>query len=255
MEYVSFASGSSGNCALLRGGGVNLLIDAGISTKRIRASLRSLGLDGGDITAILLTHEHSDHVSGLRVWSKHFDTPVYGTAGTTTALLREQKCCPQVLRSLPAELGLELGELYIRAVPLCHDAAQPVGYRIEGERSAIAVLTDLGTLTEPVLQAARGCRFAVAETNHDVELLRHGPYPPALQRRILGEWGHLSNEAGAALCRELLAHGAEAVLLGHLSLENNRPELAMQAVRAQVGRELRVEIAPRDGMSARFTPC
>ena len=229
----------------MRGGGVNLLIDAGISTKRIRTSLREWGLDLPDITAILVTHEHTDHVSGLKVLTKNFNTPVYASAGTAAALLREEACRGGNLRLLPGSGRLDLGELCIRPVPLSHDAAEPVGYRIEGEKSALAVLTDLGILTEAVLNAARGCRFAVVETNHDIAMLRCGPYPAALQRRILGDRGHLCNEAGAELAFRLASAGAKEVLLGHLSAENNRPELALKAVGDRVGRELRVSVAPR----------
>ena len=253
MEYISFASSSSGNCALLRFGGVNLLIDAGISMRRIRMNLRSLGLDLGDLRGVLVTHEHSDHVSALPMLSKYTDLPVWLSRGTGEALLREGKCAEKNLRILGEDLSLDLGELRILGVPLMHDAAQPIGWRIEGEKCALAVLTDLGKLTEGVLNAAKGCRFAVVETNHDVELLRRGPYPPALQRRILGDRGHLSNEAGALLARHLMEHGAEEVLLGHLSKENNRPALALAAVRAQVGDGLRVTAAPPDTCSQRIS--
>ncbi len=255
MTYVSFASGSSGNCALIRGGGVNLLIDAGISLRRIRQGLMSVGLDVCDLDGILVTHEHIDHTAGLKVLSKHFDTPVYLSRGTAEALLREEKCAGKNLRPLPDVPDWNLGELRILGVPLSHDAAQPLGYRIEGEKSAMAVLTDLGVVTEAVQKAARGCRFAVVETNHDLNMLRCGPYPAALQRRIAGDHGHLSNEAGAALCRELMAYGAEALLLGHLSRENNLPELALRAVRQEVGDALRVEAAPRDTFSSEFSIC
>ena len=246
MEYVCFASGSSGNCALLRGGGVNLLIDAGISLRRIRQALRSRALDLEDVTAVLVTHEHTDHVSGLAMLSKYTDIPVYLSAGTAEALRREGRCGEKNLRPLGPGLALSLGELRILGVPVSHDAAQPLGWRVEGERSAVAVLTDLGKLTEEVRAAARGCRFAVVETNHDVELLRRGPYPPYLKRRILGEKGHLSNETGAELALLLAETGAEELLLGHLSKENNRPPLALAAVRRRVGADLRVSAAPRE---------
>ena len=249
MRYLSFASGSSGNCALLQGGGVNLLLDAGISLKRIRLGLRSRGLELEDVTGVLVTHEHSDHVSGLAMLSKYTDVPVYLSAGTAGALLREGKCAEKNLRVLPPSLELALGELRVLGIPLSHDAAQPLGYRAEGEKSALAVLTDLGKLTDAVFSAARGCRFAVVETNHDVELLRRGPYPPALQRRILGERGHLSNELGAELAGFLAESGGEAVLLGHLSRENNRPELALAAVQNRTGGALRVAVAPRESCS------
>ena len=252
MEYVCFASSSSGNCALLRGGGVNLLIDAGISMKRIRIGLRSLGLDLGDLRGVLVTHEHSDHVSALGMLSKYTDLPFFVSPGTGEALLREGKCAKKNLRPLGEDLTVCLGELRLLGVPLMHDAAQPIGWRIEGEKSAVAVLTDLGKLTEEVRAAARGCRFAVVECNHDVEMLRRGPYPPALQRRILGNRGHLSNEAGAELASVLAEAGAGEVLLGHLSRENNRPELALAAVRNRVGSDLRVSTALRDACSPRI---
>ena len=253
MDYICFASSSSGNCALLRGGGVNLLIDAGISMKRIRMHLRSLGLDLGDLRGVLVTHEHSDHVSALPMLSKYTELPFYLSPGTGEALLREGKCAGKNLRPLGEGLSFDLGELRLMGVPLMHDAAQPIGWRIEGEKGAMAVLTDLGKVTEGVLDAAKGCRFAVVECNHDVELLRRGPYPPSLQRRILGNRGHLSNEAGARLARHLAENGAEQLLLGHLSKENNRPELALAAVRRQVGGELRVCAAPPDSCSPRFS--
>jgi len=251
MNYLSFASGSSGNCALLRGGGVTLLIDAGISLKRIRLGLRQEGLELSDVTAVLVTHEHSDHVSGLGMLSKYSEIPVYGSAGTVEALRREGRCLEKNLRALPDDLSVDLGELHVLGVPQLHDAAQPLGYRIEGEKSAVGIFTDLGRLTETVANAARGCRFAVVETNHDVEMLRRGPYPPYLQRRILGDYGHLSNEAGAALALLLAEAGAEELFLGHLSRENNRPDLALAAVRARVGEELRVSPSPRDVYSRR----
>ncbi len=249
MRYISFASGSSGNCALVQGGGVNLLLDAGISMKRIRQGLHSQGLDLEDVTGVLVTHEHADHISGLRMLSKYTEIPVYLSAGTGEALLREGKCAEKNLRALSPALTLELGELRMIGIPLSHDAAQPLGWRVEGEKSALAVLTDLGCLTEEVISAARGCRFAVVETNHDVELLRRGPYPAALQRRILGDRGHLSNELGAELALCLARSGAEKVLLGHLSRENNRPELALAAVRVRTGPSLSAAVAPRDAYS------
>ena len=252
MDYICFASGSSGNCALLRGGGVNLLVDAGISMKRIRQGLQSVGLELGELDGVLVTHEHSDHVSALPMLAKYTELPFYLSEGTAEALLRSGKCGEKSLRPLPPDLSLSLGELRITGVPLPHDAAQPLGWRIEGEKSAVALLTDLGRLTEEVFRAARGCRFAVVECNHDVELLRRGPYPPSLQRRILGQKGHLSNEAGAALARHLAENGAEEVLLGHLSKENNRPELALAAVRKQTGSGLRVTAAPPDTCSQRI---
>ena len=252
VEVHVLASGSDGNCTVIRDEDRAIMVDAGLSYKKIKSLMDLNGIVDSEREGLFITHEHSDHVSGLRMLSKYTDIPVYLSEGTGRALLREQKCAEKNLRPLSPSLTLELGELRILGVPVSHDAAQPLGWRVEGERSALAVLTDLGCLTEGVLSAAKGCRFAVVETNHDVDLLLRGPYPAALQRRILGDRGHLSNELGAELALCLARSGAEKVLLGHLSRENNRPELALAAVRARVGDSLSVTAAPRDAYSEAF---
>ena len=249
MRYVSFASGSSGNCGLLQGGGVSLLVDAGISLKRIRGCLADEGLELGDLNGILVTHEHSDHVSGLAMLSKYTNLPMYMSGGTARAILRQTKCREESLRPIEAGVPLSLGELRVLAFETSHDAAQPFGYRFEGETGALAIVTDLGYVSRSVREAAEGCSAVVVEANYDLDMLRFGPYPMNLKRRILGNYGHLDNRDAAEFCVHLAENGAKQLLLAHLSKENNQPGLAKDAVTQCLSGEIRVQVAPRDGRS------
>ena len=177
MRYVSFASGSSGNCGLLRGGGVSLLVDAGISLKRIRACLADEGLELGDLNGILVTHEHSDHVAGLTMLSKYSELPVYMSGGTARAILRQIRCREESLHLVEAGVPFSLGELRVTAFETSHDAAEPLGFRVEGETGVLAIVTDLGYVSRGVREAVEGCAAAVVEANYDAEMLRYGPYP------------------------------------------------------------------------------
>jgi phosphoribosyl 1,2-cyclic phosphodiesterase len=249
MEYVSFASGSSGNCGLLRGGGISLLVDAGISLKRIRACLADEGMELSDLDGVLVTHEHSDHISGLGMLSKYTKLPMYMSGGTARALQRGAKCTGEDLFLLEAGTPLCLGELRIIAFDTSHDAAEPFGYRVEGENGALAVITDLGYVPRTLREAVSGCRAAVVEANYDLDMLRNGPYPLNLKRRIQGNYGHLENEDAAELCCFLAENGAEKLLLAHLSKENNLPELARMTVSRRLGREISLQVAPRESRS------
>lgn len=249
MRYVSFASGSSGNCGLLQGGGISLLVDAGISLKRIRACLADEGMELGELDGILVTHEHSDHVAGLAMLSKYSDLPMYMSGGTARALLRQGKCREKNLRTLEADAPLALGELRVTAFETSHDAAQPFGYRVEGETGALAIVTDLGYVTRSVREAAEGCAAAVVEANYDLEMLRYGPYPPNLKRRIQGNYGHLDNQDAAELCCCLAEKGVKQLLLAHLSKENNLPGLARETVDRRLNGEILLRVAPRDERS------
>lgn len=250
MRYISFASGSGGNCALVSASGCALLLDAGISMRRIRTALAGQGLDLPQLAGILITHEHSDHVAALPMLCKHSALPIYCSGGTARALLRAGKCDREHLRILEPGVIMKLGNLQVRGFETSHDAAQPMGYRLEeGDGSILSVLTDLGCITETVQRAAAGSRAAVVEFNHDEGMLRCGPYPYSLQQRILGRMGHLSNETGASLAGFLAELGAEDFLLAHLSKENNLPSLALEAARARLGPAVEISVAPADGCS------
>lgn len=249
MRYVSFASGSSGNCGLLQGGGVSLLVDAGISLKRIRACLADEGLELGDLSGVLVTHEHSDHVAGLSMLSKYSDLPMYMSGGTARAILRQISCRKESLRMIEAGVPLSLGELRITCFETSHDAAEPFGFRVDGENGTLAIVTDLGYVSRSVREAIEGCTAAVVEANYDLDMLRYGPYPLNLKRRIQGNYGHLDNRDAAELCACLAEKGAKQLLLAHLSKENNLPGLARETVSRRLCGEIRIQVAPRSERS------
>lgn len=245
MRYISFASGSSGNCALISEDGVNILLDAGISAKRIRLALEAAGLSPGDISAIVLTHEHSDHIGGLRVFSKMCSAPVYASRGTAEAIVRAGAPGERIHTISAGEETL-LDSVRLRAFATPHDAAESFGYVFESGSGRLAAVTDLGHVTSEVRQAVSGCDAVVLEANHDIEMLRQGSYPQALKLRILGSRGHLSNDSCAEFALLLAQTGTKQLLLAHLSAENNTEQLALSAVKSRLG-DFPVRTAPRAG--------
>ncbi len=237
MRLCSIASGSSGNCIYIGSEATHLLVDVGISGKRTEAGLNELELTGRDIDGILVTHEHSDHIQGLGVLARKYGIPIYATAGT----IEEMKNCSS-LGKLDDELFCEVKEdtkftikdLTINPMRISHDAAQPVGYRVSYGQKKVAICTDLGVYNDYTVECLKGMDALLLEANHDVNMLQVGPYPYHLKQRILGDRGHLSNEnSGRLLCR-ILHDKLQTVLLGHLSKENNLPELAFESVRMEI---------------------
>ncbi len=250
MIYISFASGSSGNCALLREGGTSLLLDAGISMRRLKGCLAEFGLEPSELAGILITHEHSDHIGGLGMLAKHYDIPVYASGGTLRALVRGQKCRESNLHAIEAESRFRLGDIEVAAFETPHDAAESFGFVFAGSKGSIGVATDLGCVTSSIERALCGCMAAVLEANHDVDMLRCGPYPQPLKARILGNRGHLSNAACGELAARLAEAGTRRIMLAHLSHENNTPQLAFGTVSARLGRGFELDVAPRTEPSA-----
>lgn len=237
MRLCSIASGSSGNCIYVGSEATHLLVDVGISGKRTEAGLQELDLTGRDVDGILITHEHADHVSGLGVMARKYGIPVYATAGTIKAM----KDCgslgdvdPALFHEVQEDKKFIIKDLTVNPIRISHDAAQPVGYRISYGSRRVAVCTDLGVYNDYTVECLRGMDALLLEANHDVNMLQVGPYPYYLKQRILSDRGHLSNEnSGRLLCR-ILHDGLKAVLLGHLSKENNLPELAFESVRMEI---------------------
>ena len=249
MTVTTLASGSSGNCILVSHGATHLLVDAGISCRRIKNALAGLGLTPGELTAVLITHEHSDHISGLATLFKQYHLPVWCSKGTGRQLEYRIAFLNEVLHTFEPGESFPLGGLTVTGFATLHDAADPVGYTFtDGVRKA-AVVTDLGVVTPVVEACVRGSGLLVAEANHDPDLVREGPYPYYLKQRILGAHGHLSNADCAALAAR---SGAETVILAHLSEENNRPALALETVRACLGEHVTVEVAPRNEPGRRY---
>lgn len=228
MEIRTIASGSSGNCLLVSTGGAHILVDAGISCRRITAALAAFGVPPETLSGIFITHEHTDHIAGLATLTKKFALPVYTSPGTARQLCCRIAALEDLVRPVKPGIGLDVGPFGVETFPTSHDAAEPMGFSFTHAGRRASVVTDLGFVSDQVLSGVRGSHLLVCESNHDVDRLRTGPYPYHLKARILGDKGHLSNEAGAALACCCADAGARTVLLAHLSAENNTPAQALR---------------------------
>ena len=237
MDLTSIASGSSGNCICVGTEEAHVLIDAGISGKRIENGLNSIDLKTSEMNGILITHEHIDHVGGLGVLARRYGLPMYATAATIEAILRMPsvgKIDSDLFCAIEPEVDFVIGDMTIHPVSISHDAADPVAYILHKGEQSIGVITDLGVYTEHIVEELQGLDVILLEANHDIRMLQVGPYPYPLKQRILGEKGHLSNEASGQLLGRLLHDDFKNIVLGHLSKENNYPELAYETVRQEV---------------------
>ncbi len=237
MRFTSIASGSSGNCTYIGTDNTHILVDAGISKKRIEEGLRDLDLCLDDIDAIFVTHEHTDHISAIHTILKKHNIPIYGTAGTIMGIKNTDKKNEMESKefiTVKADKAVILGDMVIDPMTISHDALEPCGYRVYCGDKKIGIATDLGCFDEYTVDCLKGCDALLLEANHDVRMLQTGPYPYHLKSRILGDKGHLSNErSGELLCR-LLHDKMKGIFLGHLSKENNMPELAFETVRVEI---------------------
>ena len=259
MIEVSFlASGSSGNCAVIRSGRATVLLDAGLSVRETKRRLHARGVALEEIQAVFLTHEHSDHVRSGLALAAACGAPVYATPGTARAAGFPGALFADV-RTLSSGEEIEMdGSLNVRSVPTPHDGAESVCYVFaDAGGRRVGIVTDLGHLSGAVLEALADCEILGLEANHDVDLLRTGPYPAFLKRRILSDVGHLSNEAAAAGLNRLLGARTLDVTLLHLSRQNNTPALAAQTLQAaldQLGCRVPLRVAapdvPTDWISA-----
>ena len=244
MTFVSFASGSSGNCYLLTEGRAAVLLDTGISLRRIKTGLARRALTPDDLSAVLITHEHSDHVAGLPMLLKYYkNVKVYAPQTVAHALERAAAGLEGRIVPIPVGESVALKNFTLTAFPTMHDTPESVGYVLTGKDARFGVCTDTGCVTAEMLDA-----------------LAYGPYPVYLKRRILSDRGHLSNEACAQLACDLAKTGVRSLVLGHLSRENNRPGLAERAVREALDGEgfsaVTLRVAPAEGdLELEVTPC
>ena len=237
MQLYSIASGSSGNCIYAGTDKEGVLFDAGISFKRIKEGLEVQGLSLENIRAICITHEHSDHISGLGPILRKVPIPVYATAGTIEAIWEKtnmNNISPALFHSVRPGEETELAGGVVRSFPISHDAAEPVAYKFACDGRRMAVVTDLGTYDEVTTASLQQMDAIIMEANHDIRMLEVGPYPYPLKQRILGKNGHLCNEASGQLLCALLHDHMKTIMLGHLSKENNLPELAYETVRLEI---------------------
>ena len=264
MRLCSIASGSSGNSIYVGDDHTHLLVDAGISKKRIDEGLHTLGIKGEELSGILVTNEHSDHIQGLGVFSRKYGIPIYATKGTLAGIM-EYKSLGKMPEGLLHEVEMDkkfvLGDMEILPFAISHDAKEPSGYRIEHGEKSVAVATDLGIYDEYTVEHLKNLDAVLMEANHDIHMLEVGPYPYQLKRRVMGDKGHLSNELSGRLLCDILHDNLKCVLLGHLSKENNYAELAYETVKLEVtignnpynGDDIPLMVAKRDRVSEIIT--
>lgn len=240
LRILPVASGSTGNCMLLEIDGRHLVIDLGVSASMLRSALSANGLAWEDVDGVLITHTHSDHVRGLGVCMKRIHAPIFMSHTSKNTLMLENATALNY--SARTEI---LPDLWVTAIPTSHDCPGSIGFLIETANTRFGYLTDLGVIPEGVTELFSGCDCIVLESNHDEEMLRYGPYPAYLKRRILSEHGHLSNEACAEALAQFAETGTGCFFLAHLSQENNRPSLALESARkATAGRNVELEVLP-----------
>ena len=258
MRMVSIASGSSGNCIYIGSDHTHLLVDAGISNKRIEQGLNDIGIKGSELDGVLITHEHSDHVKGLGVLARKHGVPIYSTRETLEEIktMKSLGDYPEeLLRPVAHDVDFFIGDLEI--FKISHDAANPVAYRVQEGKKSVAVATDMGNYSQYTIDRLQGLDAILLESNHDVKMLEAGPYPYYLKKRILGEYGHLSNDNAGRLLSCVLHDNLKHIFLGHLSKENNYEELAYETVKLEIAEsdtpyhssDFPITVARRDAVS------
>ncbi len=263
MELCSIASGSSGNCIFAGSDESHILLDAGLSGIRIENGLQEIGYKTSEMDGILITHEHADHIKGLGVVARKYGLPIYATDGTIDEICKSSmvgEIDRSLFRVIRPEVPFQIGDMTITPISTSHDAVDPVAYIMRSGLKSMAVITDLGIYDDNTVDKLQGLDVLLLEANHDVHMLQVGTYPYYLKQRILGEKGHLSNELSGQLLGQVLHDRFRRVILGHLSKENNYPELACESVRMEItmgdnpykGSDFPIDVAKRDEISERI---
>jgi phosphoribosyl 1,2-cyclic phosphodiesterase len=260
LEICTLASGSSGNSLLAKTAQGAILVDAGISCKRVCDGLKAHGVDPAELSGIVITHEHSDHISGLTVLLKKYRLPIYTSAETGRQLCYRIPAIEDLIHPVKAGEDFQLGGLELHPFHTPHDAAGSLGFSFyDGHRRA-SIATDFGYVTDEIADAVRGSDFVLMEANYEEDWLLEGSYPYPLKQRILGDHGHLSNADGAELACYLARNGTKNLVLGHLSKENNSPDQAYRVVSqkllqagVELGKDMSLSVAPRSENSPVWT--
>ena len=257
IKLASLFSGSSGNCIFISDGETRFLVDAGLSGKTIEAAMETVGEKLADLNGILITHEHGDHTKGAGILSRRYKIPIYANTGTWSSIGTQLgKIAPDLRRVFVTGESFFVGNVEISPFPIPHDAKEPVGYNFFVNKRKITVATDIGHMNNALLARLANSDMILLESNHDIEMLKVGPYPWPLKQRILSEHGHLCNDMAGKVVAYLAENGTKCFLLGHLSHENNFPELALQTTcnalnekNIKPGMDVFVEVAHRDRVS------
>lgn len=229
MRFASLGSGSQGNALVVESGDTRVMLDCGFATKRVKEKLAHLGLAPEQLAAVLVTHEHSDHIAGVFKFARCYGLPVFLTHGTYAAAPRGKTALPEC-RLIDSHTAFVIDDLEIQPFPVPHDAREPVQYAFSSGRHRLGVLTDTGAITPHIVDVLQCCDALVLECNHDAEMLAASDYPASLKRRISGRLGHLDNEAAASLLQQIDTRRLQHLVAAHLSLQNNRPEIAVSAL-------------------------
>ena len=263
LRFCSLASGSSGNCQYIASEAFSILLDAGLTGKYIEKSMNDIGEKIQNVSGILVTHEHSDHVKAIGILSRRFNIPIYANTNTWEAMRdRLGEIEEDNVRCFHTGTDFEIGDIKIRPYGISHDAMEPVAFSFIHDQAKISVTTDLGYVSEETKEEMLGSDLLMIESNHDVEMLKMGKYPWFLKKRILGNKGHLSNDSAGEVIAEMICSNRPIthVLLGHLSRENNFPELAFETVKGvlaskkiTVGLDINLDLTFRDRVSKLYT--
>jgi len=243
VRVCVLGSGSKGNCALLATEKTRLLIDAGLSCRETYARLAKVGESTGGLDAIVISHEHTDHINGLRVLAQNGNLPVYISRATCEAVRRDDEIRKKLTKFeyIAASEKFTIRDIEVTPFPVPHDAVDPVAFTLSVEGIRISVVTDLGFVPEIVKQRVKGSHVLIFESNHDLEMLKLGPYPWDVKQRVMSRHGHLSNNATAAFLTEDFDGAAQVLVLAHLSETNNHPEIARLSAEQALAQRTRVE--------------
>ena len=255
FNFYNLFSSSSGNCSYIETKSTKLLIDCGLSAKKIEESLKQINSSLSEINAILITHEHSDHVKSLKTICKKYDIPIYANKKTHNAISKTTEITNK--KYFLNDEAFDLGELKIKAFSIPHDAADPVAYNIANANQKISVATDIGHIDKNLINNLTGSTFILLESNYDLEILKHSSYPYNLKQRIAGPFGHLSNDDASEIVNYLNTQNLNNVMFGHLSSENNTPEQAYQTTMNRLLKKdlknFNLQIANRNEISKKIT--
>ncbi len=254
LKICSLRSSSKGNSIIIYSETTKILVDCGISGKTLEGCLAEIDIAPETLNAIVVTHEHTDHTKGVGVVARKYDVPIFATYGTWSAMLKAIGEIPRGNRRVCNEdMSFEIGDIRVYPFAISHDAAQPVGFVFEYQGERIAVATDTGVMTDEIFESIKGCQTVLLESNYDLFMLEAGTYPYELKCRIKSEVGHLCNDDAALVARDLVKNGTKTLIMGHISPENNYPDLVYQTARLclesngiKVGGDVELYVAKRD---------
>lgn len=231
LKFTTLASGSGGNCIYIGTENTNIIIDAGISGIKVENALKEIDISPNDLDAIFVTHEHADHIDGVGVLSRRYNLPIYATEGTWENMAKIGEIASKNKNIIYPDENIIFNDLILTPFSVPHDASEPVCYTIKYDNKKIAVATDMGHITKNIIENLRFCDAIILESNHDISMLKNGDYPINLKERVLGKFGHISNEIAGKLLACIMNEKLKNVILAHISKDNNSPDLVYNTIK------------------------